>query len=90
MIVYALAVWRVTSIIHHEKIAESFRQSKLFGYDGISYPDTFAANLILCFWCLSVWIAALCFLLLWLFPYPLLVFAGSAVAILIEERFCNA
>lgn len=62
IIIIGLAVWRLTSIVHSEKIAGFIR--RLAGGmetegGGIVYPDTFFGNLFSCFWCLSVWCAAI-------------------------------
>lgn len=88
-IVGVLATWRITSILHHEEIAAPFRA--LLGVqedEGLtSYPDTFLGHLIECFWCVSVWVAIGCTLILVWFPYLLLPFALSAGAIAIERVY---
>jgi hypothetical protein len=88
LVVYVLAVFRLTSILFREKIGEWFR--KLMGAketeETIFYPDTFLGELISCFWCLSVWcgVGLLPFLLF--LPEALLPFAGSTIAIILYEK----
>lgn len=88
LIVLSLAVWRVTSIVRSEDIAAPVR--KLFGiYEEesfIVYPDTFIGNLLKCFWCTSVWGAAACVVLYYVFMPALYIFAASAAAIIIQHR----
>lgn len=88
-VVGSLAAWRISSIIHHEKIAAPFR--RLLGVKEItqsdwSYPDTFIGNLIECFYCTSVWVALGVSVVLILFPLVLVPFALSAAAIIVEEH----
>ena len=84
------ATWRMTSIINREKIAYPIR--KLIG-EKIDYasgmtsaPDTFVANLITCFMCLSVWVALGMFLVFQVYPPIVYVFALSGAAIFIERK----
>lgn len=99
-VIGCLAVFRLTSILHHERIAYPIR--KRFGIlegedvdlplgDVRLYPDNFWGNLFECFWCLSVWVSFPVGLYICLLaPYPalflLVPFALSAGAIIIEER----
>lgn len=84
----AFACWRLTSILHHEKISDPIR--KKIGANEIaegiwSFPDTFIGYLFSCFWCLSVWVSGLCAVLLVLDVRLLYPFVLSAIAIGIEE-----
>jgi len=88
--ILALATWRVTSIIHSEKIAYPLRRlfgakmDKLLGVE--VYPDTFLGHLIQCFWCVSVWVAAGS-TLVYLYDVRFLIpFAISALAIFMNEK----
>lgn len=84
LLVLSLATYRIANILYEERIAEPIR--KVFGYDGISYPDTWLGYLFSCFRCLSVW-SALCALVLYIYAVPLVwILAASAMAILIKER----
>lgn len=83
LLLLSLVCYRITSIVHHERIAEPLR--RLIGYDGLSYPDNFLGSLFSCFWCLSVWCAGLAIILYVYFPILVWVFAVSAGAILIRE-----
>jgi len=86
-VVAVLAAWRLTSILHSERIARPFR--KLFGVSEEGelwrYPDTFWGYLISCFWCLSVWVSVFVLMVVFLCPYLLLPFALSAGAILLNS-----
>jgi uncharacterized protein DUF1360 len=89
VIVGGLAAWRLTSIIHHEKVAAPFR--KLLGVKELTetdwaYPDTFIGELIECFWCTSVWVSIIVSIIVFFFPPILLPFAFSTVAIMIEKQ----
>lgn len=87
LVIAALASWRIASILHREGIMRPLR--RLFGIyekDGVVfYPDTFFGELLGCLWCLSVWTALGTTLLLFIFPYVLLPFAFSSIAILIDR-----
>lgn len=87
-IIATLAAWRLTSILHREEIAQPIR-----GWVGITeedgmltHPETFLGKLFGCFWCLSVWCSALCFLVALYEPYILLPFAISTFVIFLEEK----
>lgn len=89
LIIACLACWRITSILHAEKIASPIR--KLVGIiedpsGEEMYPDHFLGQLFSCLWCLSVWIALVCLGFVLVFPYFLLPFAMSAVAIAIDRH----
>ena len=90
LLVLGLATWRITSILHCEKISGCIRKGVGAEYtdttDTWTYPDTFLGNLFACFWCLSVWIGLGCVISWWLLPEVLYPFAVSAVAILISEK----
>jgi hypothetical protein len=96
LIIAGLAAWRLTNIIHWEGIAAPIR--KIFGghydkdHDVVYEPlrifgkeVMFFASLMSCFWCLSVWVSMLVIILVLVFPWILLPFAISAVAIIIER-----
>jgi hypothetical protein len=89
LIVGSFATWRIASIIHSERIAKPFRS--LFGVieteETTMYPDTFFGHLIECFYCVSVWVGLGTTVVLFLYPYVLIPFAMSAVAIWIHECF---
>ena len=87
LVIASFSTWRITSIIHSERIAQPFRS--LFGVieteDAIMYPDTFFGHLLECFYCTSVWVGVGTAVVLFLFPYILIPFAMSAVAIWVHE-----
>jgi len=83
LLVLGLATWRVTNIIHEEKIAEPLR--KLVGFDGVGFPDTFIGYLFSCFKCLSVWVAGFLFLIWQITPAIPTIFALSALAVVLWE-----
>lgn len=92
LIIAGLAAWRITSILHHERIAEPVR--KLIGVREIEpsanstlsevsrfYPDTFLGQLFECFLCLSVWVGLIMLVVLVVFPLAMIPLAISALAI---------
>lgn len=87
IIVIALATWRLAHILNEEKIAEGLR--KKLGEKEVEglyeYPDTFFANLISCFRCLSVWAAAAAVLLYLVYPPITWIFAASTLAIFFND-----
>lgn len=83
LLIIILAVWRITSIVYEEKIAEPIR--RLMGYDGFSYPDTFLGNLFSCYYCLSVWIGIFSTVIWYYYPYLLYPFAFSAGAVILYD-----
>lgn len=88
-VVAALACWRITSILYRETIFQSLRQRIGIDSDHIvdeRYADRFITQLFECYWCLSVWVGVLCLLALFVWPYILLPFAFSAVAIIIDGK----
>jgi hypothetical protein len=83
-IMFVLAVWRVTNILHTEKIFEPVRLK--LGVDGFKvYNNISIQYLLSCFMCLSVWVGFLCYGAYLIYPPVLLPFAGSAGAILINH-----
>lgn len=62
----SLAVWRLTSLLAREEgpflIFTKLRDKLGVKYDSLSraYGTTFFSKLILCPWCLSIWISAVC------------------------------
>lgn len=82
-LVACLATWRISNIIYEEKIFESVRARLGVFRDG-SYNDTFIANLLSCFWCVSVWVGIACTIVTAVAPVVLLPFALSAAAIMIK------
>jgi len=95
LFVACLAAWRLTNILHWEGIAKPIR--RLFGIKDVMvededgnketkfvYPDNFLGKLWSCFWCLSVWVSIGTTILVLVFPFILLPFAISAVAIIVE------
>lgn len=94
VIVTGLATWRITSIIQKEKIFEPIRKwlgekeisTEIAPGNIISYTEstTFISELVSCFMCLSVWIGLACTILLFVYPYILMPFFLSAVAIIIN------
>lgn len=89
IIIWGLAAWRLTSIIHSEKIASGIRRlaGGLDTIDGeILYPDTFLGNLFSCFWCLSIWCSVIV-LGVSIIPHAVVInyiLAISAIAIIIS------
>jgi len=96
-VVYALAVWRLTSLISKERgpfdIFVRLRRSVgiLPAEDGspLSWSDQMPANLIVCPWCLSVWIGVIWVIAIFINPEIMiwisLPLSLSAVAILIQS-----
>lgn len=64
--VYALATWRLSSLLVAERgpwnVFQSVRARAGIGHDESGninvIPDTFMAGLLSCLWCASVWIGA--------------------------------
>lgn len=66
LIVYALAVARVTGLIQADSITEGARDALLGWLD--NRPKTmgaFVADLIQCPWCVSIWVGAVAAPLVW-------------------------
>lgn len=94
LVVFAMATWRLTSLFVHEdgpfKIFHRIREWAGVIHDKDGMPcgnnNSFFAGLLSCFWCTSVWAAAIIsvFSLDWTMYVPTLLCA-SAGAILIEE-----
>lgn len=96
LVIGFLATWRITSIIHVEGIAQPIRalfngKSDINGnirYEPIKFLGTkitFFAKLMSCFWCLSVWVGLLVTILILVFPYILIPFSLSTIAIIVER-----
>jgi hypothetical protein len=88
-LVATLAAWRLTSILHREEIASFIRSwVGIREEEGLLvHPETFLGKLFGCFWCLSVWVSAGCFLVAAYEPLILMPFAISTVVIFLEEKF---
>jgi hypothetical protein len=90
LIILGLATWRLTSIINREKITDWLRRilgvtkDKTTGLE--SWPDNFITNLLACFWCLSVWVAAGLYITSYYFPEINYVLAAAAVALMVEQK----
>lgn len=100
-VVGCLAAWRLTNILHWEEIAYPIRRifgaftdvDEESGHEVVKYRTftvwgkeiAFFAKLWSCFWCLSVWVSFAVITLILVFPWVLLPFAISAVAIIIER-----
>lgn len=92
LLVAVFATWRITSALNREKIGKYFRY-KFAGErpdtvipDHYSYADTFLSGLITCFWCLSFWVAAVCLVVLIVYPLFLYPFAISTLVIVLDEK----
>jgi len=94
LIILVLATWRLTSLFVAEdgpfRIFYRLREwtGVIHNNDGnvIGCEDSFFAGLLSCFWCMSIWTAAVLSALFsgWLLWLPLTLFA-SAGAIIVEE-----
>ena len=94
--IFGLAVWRIASLFVHENGPfDIFR--KVREWVGIQHdengnpwivPDKFAAQLLSCVWCASLWISLFFFIFFMLLPDLSLkiatIFSFSTIAILIE------
>lgn len=89
LIIAPPAVWRLTSILYQEKIAQPIRELLGVRHDRLgnveSYPATWYGYLIGCTLCLSVWVSLLFAIWVFVFPYVLLPFFLSAVSIMIQR-----
>lgn len=93
LIVGGLAAWRITSILHREKIAAPIR--KKIGIMAVAeddedpnywiYPNSFIGQVFHCFWCLSVWVGMILTPILLFIPQLLLPFALSAMSIIVKD-----
>lgn len=89
LIIAPVSVWRITNIVEVEKIAQPLRN--LFGIkhdvagNPVSWPQSFFGYLLGCFWCLSVWVSIFVAIAVYVFPYVLLPFFFSALAIWYHE-----
>jgi hypothetical protein len=85
-----LAIWRVTYAINKEKIGEPIKKAvgvKTDSFGLESFPDTFFANLVMCFRCLSVWVSVAMTLLWVINPLIIYPFALSFIVIKLNEKF---
>ncbi len=86
LVLNALAVHRLTVLVIEDKITEPLR-NKIF--DRWNPADTWT-YLFTCPWCVSIWIAGIAVLGLWLIPtvwfYVALILASSTIVGLIEEK----
>jgi hypothetical protein len=99
LIALPFAVWRVSSVLVNE--AGPFdMMTKLRNFVGIRYNEysemyttNTSADLFTCVWCMSVWVSVLLVALLFLqeqiSAFVNLVFAASAIAIMIDEIMEN-
>jgi hypothetical protein len=89
--IMGLATWRLTSIVVNE--AGPFdiflRLRSMVGIehdpDGKSLPSEGFWGLLSCVWCMSVWIAGFVYLIWWLSPVPVYIFAASTLCILVQS-----
>lgn len=90
-VIAVLATWRLTLILHQEKIAKPIRD--LIGIREVpilnneivrTYPDTFIGQLFSCFMCLSVWVSFGVMGLLLFLPIVLIPLALSMAAIALQ------
>lgn len=83
LLVYTLAVARVTGLITTDAITEDIRDRLIDWLD--DRPKTlgsYVATLITCQWCASVWVAAVAAPLVWLWPTsPFLLIPALALAL---------
>lgn len=90
LIIYPVAVWRLTHMVYlPEKIADVIHVRagrKMDAAGDPTYPDTWTAYLVQCYYCLSMWMGVLMLVLYLISPYLILPFFASAVTIFIEER----
>lgn len=97
----SLCAWRMSYAVSHEKIFKGFRHwlgenvesihiekvgdETVITTDWVSFPDNYINNLIHCVKCLSVWMAGVSIVMWLIFPPLVLVFAISALAILVDN-----
>lgn len=90
-ILYALATWRISSILVHEpapyELASRLRRAVGVKFDarGNGYADSEFAKLFTCVWCMSVWIGWLLALVRDKRGFIVRGLAYSTVAIVIER-----
>lgn len=84
-----LAAWRITSAINREHIGEFIRVKFAGEREDVvgmkSYRNTFLANMITCFMCLSFWVSIFCVIMAIVFPLFLYPFAISTLVILLDK-----
>lgn len=82
LLVYALAVARVTGLVYADAITEGARDALLAWLD--DRPKTlgaFVADLITCPWCVSVWIGGIAAPLVWFWgDHPVMLIPAIALA----------
>lgn len=82
LIVYALAVMRVTGLIYADSITEGARDALLVWLD--DRPGTlgaFIAELIKCPWCVSIWVGGVAAPLVWFWgDHPVMLVPAIALA----------
>jgi len=95
-VIALLATERITSIIYREKIAAKIRYlageriDSATGLEIFPFIETrFIGKLFNCFWCLSVWVGLFVTLIWFIFPYALLPFALSYLAMVLDEMTIN-
>jgi hypothetical protein len=88
-----LCTWRLSSLVVNEEgpfcVFLKLRQKLGIIHDPddkpIDAPDWFLPRLLMCVWCVSVWMGALTYLMWWISPVPVFIFAASAIAILVQR-----
>jgi hypothetical protein len=82
LVVYALAVARVTGLVTTDSITEGIRDSLIGWLDDRPHTlGAFITKLITCPWCASVWLAAVAAVLVWFWgEHPLLIVPALALA----------
>lgn len=82
LLIYALAVLRVTGLVVADAITEDARDKVLSWLD--DRPQTlgsYVAILITCFWCTSMWVALVAAPLIWFWgDSPVMLVAGLVLA----------
>jgi hypothetical protein len=92
LLLIPLASWRITKAINAEQIGKGIRYRLAGEREDPAVPglttssDTFLAEMIMCFRCLSFWISVLCLLIYLFAPLFLYPFAISTLVILLDER----
>lgn len=88
-----LAAWRLTSFLSREPgpfdVFENIRDALGIVHNdqgqAVSWPDTFMANLLLCPWCLGVWMAGAAWLLWQAEPLLVGVLAAAAIVVIVQR-----
>lgn len=91
LLIYALAVLRVTGLIVADAITEDLRDKALGWLD--DRPQTlgsYVAILITCFWCTSMWVGAVAAPLIWFWgDSPVMLVAGMVLAFSQVAGMCS-